>query len=171
METVILHSQHPLVPLRPKDGPARAVSWAGYSFEPDELGINWLPVEAIAEMTESHGMVGVPGAVVRSAQPDPRDLEIARLNARVAELETPQHLYGPGVGAVAQSKDGGLVRPTIFPPGGEHPLGGPQPALEAASASAPSNEAAKSDTGPEGEPAAVDKPKRAAKPGPGPEGV
>jgi hypothetical protein len=149
------------VPLRPKDGPARAVSWAGFGFEPDEAGINWLPVEAVAEMTESHGMVGVPGAAVRSAQPDARDLEIARLNARVAELETPQHLYGP---EVKQTKDGGAVRPAIFPPGGEHPLGGPQPALEAAS-SAPSNEAAKSDRGPEGEPAAADKPKRAAKPG------
>jgi hypothetical protein len=46
---------------------------------------------------------------------------------RSEQLETPQHLYGPGVGAVTQSKDGGLVRPSIFPPGGEHPLGGPGP--------------------------------------------
>jgi hypothetical protein len=162
METVIFHTPHPLVALRPKDGPARAVSWAGYSFEPDEFGINWLPVEAVAAMTESHGMVGVPGAAVRSAQPDARDAEIARLNARVAELETPQHLYGP---EVKQTKDGGAVRPAIFPPGGEHPLGGPQPALEAAS-SAPSNEVAKSEVAPAGaaEPAAPptsgDKPKR-----------
>lgn len=155
METVIFHTPHPLVALRPKDGPARAVSWAGYSFEPDEFGINWLPVEAVAQMTESHGMVGVPGAAVRSAQPDPRDAEIAALRARVAELETPQHLHGP---EVKQTKDGGAVRPAIFPPGGEHPLGGPQPALEAAS-SAPSNEVAKGDRGgPEPEP--VDKPKR-----------
>ena len=165
METLVFHSPHPLVPLGHKDGPPRSVSWAGFSFEPDEAGINWLPVEAVKEMTESHGMVGVPGAAAPKAKSDWRDAEIARLNHRIAELEAPDP--GPGSEphpALAQTKDGGLVRPSIFPPGGEHPLGGPQPALEAASGSAPSNEAAKSDaappTGPAGEPAAVDKPKR-----------
>jgi hypothetical protein len=39
-ETVIFQSPHPLVPLRHSDGAPRPVSWGGFSFEPDERGIN-----------------------------------------------------------------------------------------------------------------------------------
>jgi hypothetical protein len=113
------------------------VSWNGFSFPPDERGINWLPVEAINEMTESHGMIGVPGAVACDPAPDPRDALILQLQARIAELEAPD----PGPAKAVQGTDGGGTRTDAFPPGGEHPEGGPQPALmPAAAAEAPTLE-------------------------------
>jgi hypothetical protein len=130
--TVIFQTAHPLVPLRHRDGEPRAVSWGGFSFEPDERGINWLPVEAVSEMTLSHGMVGVPGAVASDPKASSRDLYIAeieasnaRLRERIAELETP----ADPAATQGQPSDGGATRPTVFPPEGEHPMGGDQPAL------------------------------------------
>ncbi len=52
--TVIFQSAHPLVPARPRDGEPRALSWNGFSFPPDERGVNWLPVEAINEIVARH---------------------------------------------------------------------------------------------------------------------
>ena len=126
--TVIFQSPHPLVGLTHRDGEPRAVSWGGFAFEPDERGINWVPVEAVKELTESHGMVGAPGRVARgpaAVVPDPRDLEIARLRARIFELEA----FAPSGASVDQTTDGGATRPTVFPGEGEHPLGCEQPAL------------------------------------------
>ena len=133
--TMIFQSAHPLVPVRPRDGDPRAVSWNGCSFPPDERGINWLPVEAVNEMIESHGMVGVPGAVACEPAPDPRDALILQLQARIAELENPAPPK-----AADQTTDGGATRPSVFPPEGEHPEGGPQVALEVAAAEAPAAE-------------------------------
>ena len=140
--TMIFQSTHPLVPVRPRDGEPRAVSWNGCSFAPDERGINWLPVEAVNEMIESHGMVGVPGAVA-DRPTDARDLYIAeleasneKLRARVAELENPAPPK-----AAEQTTDGGATRPSVFPPEGEHPEGGPQvPLTPEAAAAAPAAE-------------------------------
>jgi hypothetical protein len=133
-ETVIFQSPHPLVALSHRDGEPRAVSWGGFAFEPDERGINWLPVEAVKEMTESHGMVGVPGAVASNPTASSRDLYIAELEAsnarlreRIAELEAPAD---PAAAKARQTTDGGATLPTVFPPDGDHPLGGPQPALQ-----------------------------------------
>lgn len=149
MDTVIFQSPHELVPLAHRDGDPRPVSWGGVSFAPDERGINWLPVEAVRELTESHGMVGVAGAVASDPKVSSRDLYIAeleasndRLRARVSELSAPAD---PAAANAAQTTDGGASRPTVFPPEGEHPMGGPQPALQeppteaevAAAASAP----------------------------------
>src|SRR5262249_29895914 len=133
-------SAHPLVPVRPRDGDPRAVSWRGCSFPPDERGINWLPVEAVNEMIESHGMIGVPGAVACDPAPDPRDALLLPLQARLAELENP-----PPLNPAEQTSDGGATRPSVFPPEGEYPEGGPQVALElpAAEASAPEGPPAK----------------------------
>ena len=138
--TMIFQSAHPLVPVRPRDGDPRAVSWRGCSFPPDERGINWLPVEAVNEMIESHGMIGVPGAVAGDPLPDPRDALILQLQARIAELENPAPPK-----AAEQTTDGGATRPSVFPPEGEHPEGCPQVALEipAAEASAPEKPPAK----------------------------
>ena len=112
--TVIFQSAHPLVALRYKDGPPRSVSWGGMSFEPDEKGNNWLPVEAVRELTESHGMEGVPGLPVVEAR-------------RPAPVVNPTTL---GLSPLApEMAQGGAIRPTVFPPDGEHPDGGPQPAL------------------------------------------
>lgn len=173
METVIFQTPHPLVPLRHKEGAPRAVSWSGFSFEPDAHGINWLPVEAVKEMTESHGMTGAPEAGEPKAKADPRDREIAALRARIAELERPHP-------ALAQTADGGLVRPVVFPPDGEHPIGGRQPALtetppgeplakEGERAVVPANAAAKSDVaaGDKSAPGREQGPKRGAKAGAG----
>jgi hypothetical protein len=133
--TMIFQSAHPLVPVRARGGEPRAVSWNGCSFAPDERGINWLPVEAVNEMIESHGMVGVPGAVACDPAPDPRDALIRQLQARIAELENPAPPK-----AVEQTTDGGATRQSIFPPEGEHPAGGPQVALEATAAEVPAPE-------------------------------
>jgi hypothetical protein len=181
--TVIFQTPHPLVPLTHRDGEPRAVSWNGFSFPPDERGINWLPVEAVSEMTSSHGMVGVPGAVASDPKHAPllspqagpwgagsggepgassRELYIAELEAsnamlraHIAELDPGREQGAPADPAAAkgeQTSDGGAVRPTIFPAEGDHPLGGPQPALQdppiaaevAASASAPAAKVRKS---------------------------
>ena len=108
--TVIFRSAHPLVALRHKDGPPRGVSWGGMSFEPDENGVNWLPVEAVRELTESHGMVGAADAAPITEQPP--------IELPVTAAITP-----------TQTKIGGAIRPVVFPSEGEHPEGGPQPAL------------------------------------------
>jgi hypothetical protein len=133
--TMIFQSAHPLVPVRPREGEPRAVSWNGCSFAPDERGINWLPVEAVNEMIESHGMVGVPGAVACEPAPDPRDAVILQLQARIAELENPAPPK-----AAEQTTDGGATRQSVFPPEGEHPEGGPQVALEVPAAEVPAPE-------------------------------
>ena len=130
--TMIFQSAHPLVPVRPRDGEPRAVSWNGCSFAPDERGINWLPVEAVNEMIESHGMIGVPEAVACDPVPDPRDALILQLQARIAELENPAPPK-----AAEQTNDGGATRASVFPAEGEHPEGGPQVALEVPAAEAP----------------------------------
>jgi hypothetical protein len=78
--------------------------------------------------------------------------EIIRLQARIAVLE----MRHP---ALAQTSDGGLVRPVAFPPEGDHPIGGAQPSLtetppgeplakEGERAVVPANAAAKSDVAP-----------------------
>ena len=129
--TMIFQSAHPLVPVRPRDGEPRAVSWNGCSFAPDERGINWLPVEAVDEMIESHGMIGVPGAVAGDPAADPRDALILQLQARIAELENPAPPK-----AAEQTSDGGATRTDAFPPEGEYPEGGPQVALDVPAAAA-----------------------------------
>ena len=126
METVIFRSPHPPVPLRHREGEPRAVSWGGMSFPPDEDGINWLPVEAVKEMTESHGMVGAATDGPTKSGPQKNyiaelEAEVAKLKAKINELEA--RLAAP------QTTEGGAVRPTVFPPQGAHPMGGKQPAL------------------------------------------
>ena len=153
MDTVIFQSPHELVPLAHREGAPRPVSWGGFSFAPDERGINWLPVEAVRELTESHGMVGVAGAVASNPKVSSRDLYIGeleasndRLRARLAAFESEGLI---DIAKAEQTSDGGATRPSVFPPEGEHPLGGAQPALQdppteaevAASASSPAAKA------------------------------
>jgi len=121
--TVIFQSAHPLIALRFKEGLPRAVSWGGMSFAPDKDGYNWLPVEAVRELTESHGMEGVPGVPVVEAAPE-------RFRpASLAGIAAIEHELAPGVTIVTPTAGGGAIRPAVFPPEGEHPDGGPQPAL------------------------------------------
>ncbi len=78
-------------------------------------------------------MIGVPEAVACDPILEPRDALILQLQARIAELENPAPPK-----AAEQTTDGGAIRNFVFPPEGEHPEGGPQPALtSAAEAEAP----------------------------------
>jgi len=128
--TVIFHSAHPLVALRHKDGPRRAVSWGGMSFEPDERGVVMVPVEAVRELTESHGMEGVPeqyGHIEQAELPPPKEPDPAkppRGRGKLAGLAPSFEVSETG-----QTTEGGAVRPTVFRAEGDHPEGGPQPAL------------------------------------------
>ena len=119
--TVIFRSAHPLVALRHKDGPPRGVSWGGMSFEPDERGVVMVPVEAVQELTQSHGMEGVPEQVELPpiAAPALRD-PAAKPKALTSKI---------GGRPAGQTTEGGAVRSTVFSAQGDHPEGGPQPAL------------------------------------------
>jgi hypothetical protein len=129
--TVIFHSAHPLVPVRYKDGPLRAVSWGGMTFEPDERGVIMVPVEAVRELTESHGMEGVPehvAALIRETVRETVQRAVTEVLADVVQLpETAKK--GRRQTDSTQTTDGGAVRAAVFPAGGDHPDGGVQPAL------------------------------------------
>ena len=131
--TVIFHSAHPLVPLRHKDGPRRAVSWGGMSFEPDERGVVMVPVEAVGELTQSHGMEGVPEQYGHMQQAELPPNEAPALRDAAAKPKGRRNLPGLppifDVSETGQTTEGGGVRPTVFPATGDHPEGGPQPAL------------------------------------------
>jgi hypothetical protein len=125
--TVIFQSAHPLVPVRYKDGPLRAVSWGGMSFEPDERGVIMVPVEAVRELTESHGMEGVPehvAALIRETV----QRAVTEALADVVQGQLPEKKSRRQTDST-QTTDGGAMRAALFPAGGDHPEGGVQPAL------------------------------------------
>jgi putative DNA primase/helicase len=67
-------SSAPLIPMTHPDGP-RGCSWDGVAIEPDEDGIVWVPLEAVAVLHESQGYVGVPEGSVDDSSGRPRNGE------------------------------------------------------------------------------------------------